>query len=182
LPDHSYIIIFCILYAAYAAFVYNKKYVVRKKRLWLPGWRVIYADNGKNKNTDGMSGKLLKSEKYDLQGKPDFIYEKKGRLAPVELKSAAADKNGRPREGDVLQLTAYFLIIGDVYNTNVKFGYLVYEDCVFLIRNTRRLRQNLLTTVAEMRKMLKTGTGRADPDFVTCKNCVCRGTVCQWSQ
>jgi len=178
----SVIIILSVIYAVYAAVSYVKKPVVIKKRLWLPGWRVVYADNKKYKNADGGSGKLLKSEKYFLQGKPDLIYKKNNRYIPVELKSATVKKHGRPRESDVMQLAAYFMIIGETYGANIKYGYIVYDDCVFLVRNTRRLKKNLLTVICEMRKMLKTGSGTAEPDFVTCKNCVCRGTVCKWSR
>jgi len=181
LLDYAPVIVISAIYAVYIITAYRIKPVVYKKRLWLPGWRVVYADSARHKNAGELSGKLLKSDKYNIQGKPDYIYNKSKRYVPVEIKSAPA-KGRAPREGDVAQLAAYFLIIGEAYNTNVKYGYLVYGDCAFRIRNTRRLRQYLLSLLYGMRKMLKTGNETEKPDFVTCKRCVCRGTVCEWSR
>jgi len=150
----------------------------RYRRLWLPGWSVIYSDTKNKRANKKTSGILLKSQRYNLQGKPDYIYKKGNNYVPVELKSADADKNGVPRDGDVMQLAAYFVIINEAYKTNVRYGYIVYCDCAFRVRSTRKLRRELFKTTAAMRRMLETGAGAAEPNFIKCKKCICRGTVC----
>jgi len=130
---------------------------------------------------DGRGGKLLHSPKYNLRGKPDFIFKNilTGGLVPMELKSGEAD--GAPRRGDIMQLAAYFLIIEDTMNKRPRKGYLRYKNAKFKVRNTSRLRKELLDVVQDMRKMLATGEGRANPSFAHCRHCVARYTVCERS-
>jgi len=136
--------------------------------------RQIYAD--------GQGGKLLKSEKHNLRGKPDYIYKSiiTGRLIPMELKSSEVDD--MPNYGDLMQLAAYFLIIEDAMGSpRPKKGYLRYKNAMFKVKNTARLRRNLLSVVEDMREMLATGEGSANPSFVNCRYCVARGTVCEFT-
>ena len=65
--------------------------------------RQIYAD--------GQGVKMLRSEKHDLRGKPDYIFKNifTRRLVPMELKSGEVADG--PHHGDIMQLAAYFLII-----------------------------------------------------------------------
>ena len=150
---------------------------IKEPKLGVFGAQVIYSDE------DG--GKLLKSEKYDLQGKPDYIFQTMlgGSYIPVELKSTKLkEEDVFPHEGDLMQLVAYFLIIEDLYGKRPKNGRLVYNNRMFIIKNTRSLRRQLKRYLKEMRQMIKTGQGQADPSFPKCKNCVCRDTVCIWNE
>jgi len=128
---------------------------------------------------DGKGGKLLRSEKYHLRGKPDYVYRNivTGRLVPMELKSGEGD-NG-PRHGDLMQLIAYFLIIEDAMGKRPRVGFLRYKNAMFKVKNTARLRKALLAVVADMREMLETGHGQANPSFVNCRYCAAKGTVCE---
>ncbi|WP_306530808.1 hypothetical protein, partial [Anaerotignum lactatifermentans] len=57
----------------------------------MPGFTLIYADQKQSgKKSEGF-GKLLYSAKYNLQGKPDYIFKKRlgSAIVPVELKSGA---------------------------------------------------------------------------------------------
>jgi len=179
-----------ILYASAAMYIiftiagYFFRPVIKMKRLWLPGYKIIYTDSKIKKPHGCESGTLLKSETHNLRGKPDYVYQKGGRIVPVELKSAAVNKKSRvendePREGDVMQLAAYFMIVGDVYKIKPRFGYLVYSDCVYKIRNTGRLIKRLTETINEMEAMLAGKKKAANASFVNCRHCVCRGTVCE---
>jgi CRISPR-associated exonuclease Cas4 len=135
--------------------------------------RQIYAD--------GKGGKMLCCEKHNLRGKPDFVFKKiiTGRLVPMELKSGEVD--GAPHYGDIMQLAAYFLIIEDAMGAKPKKGYLRYKNAMFKVKNTARLRKALLNVVADMREMLVTGEGEANPSFVNCRYCIARGTVCEFA-
>ncbi len=148
---------------------------MKQPRHGVPGAQIIYSDE------DG--GTLLVSEKYDLQGKPDYIFQTLlgGAYIPVELKSTKLKEDEYyPHEGDLMQLVAYFLIIEDVYGKRPKQGRLIYKNRMFIIKNTRSLRRQINAYLKEMRKMMNTGKGIAEPSFPKCRNCVSRGTVCEW--
>ncbi|MDR2183544.1 MAG: Dna2/Cas4 domain-containing protein [Clostridiales bacterium] len=135
--------------------------------------RQIYAD--------GQGGRLLHSEKHNLRGKPDFIFKNiiTGRLVPMELKSGEVEST--PHHGDIMQLAAYFLIVEDTMGARPKVGYLRYKNAMFKVKNTSRLRRALLDIVADMRRMLITGEGEANPSFARCRYCAARGTVCEFT-
>lgn len=145
------------------------------------GYKLFYTDQNTNNKKDGVIyKKLLYSEKYNIQGKPDFIYKKFNTCYIVELKSGSIKKETIPHTGDLMQLIAYFLIIEDLYGYKVKKGKIIYNDYCFIIRNTRYLRRYLLAILKDMRYMLKTGDGEANCSFTHCKHCMCRQTVCDF--
>lgn len=149
----------------------------------LGGYTLIYADQKQGSKNEKDFGKLLYSAEYELQGKPDYIFKKrfgKG-IVPVELKSGSIGDDPLPHRGDLLQLGAYFLILEDVYHVRPKFGRLVYKDYMFVVKNKKSLRKEVQRTTKEMREMLIYGVGKANPSFVTCRYCVCNGTVCAHS-
>ena len=123
----------------------------------------------------------MRSTRHDLRGKPDFIFRSRitGRPAPMELKSGRVA--GQPRHGDIMQLVAYFVIIEDAMGKRPKRGYLRYQNAMFVIKNSTKRRRELYAVLADMRNMLKTGEGHANPSFVHCRHCVARGTVCEIS-
>lgn len=163
-------------------FILSKKTTIKKstsKRVAPIGYNLFYTDqNTKDKSPDVIYKKLLYSPKYNIQGKPDFIFKKANRYYPVELKSGSIKDEPMPHLGDLLQLVAYFLIIEDLYGYKVKKGKLIYSDYCFKIRNTRKLRKLFFKTLYDMRDMLKTGEGQATCNFAHCKHCMCRQTVC----
>ena len=148
------------------------------------GYSLVYADQKQGKKHEEDFGKLLYSAKYELQGKPDYVFQSPflKKIVPVELKSGAIDEEEMPHHGDLLQLGAYFLILEDVYGQKPPFGRIVYQDYMFEIRNTAKIRNEVLSTMKEMREMLQYGVGKAKPSFANCRPCVCNGTVCEFSE
>ena len=148
------------------------------------GYALIYADQKQGKKHEEDFGKLLYSAKYELQGKPDYIFQSPvlKKVVPVELKRGVIDEEEMPHHGDLLQFGAYFLILEDVYGQKPPFGRIVYQDYMFEIRNTAKIRNEVLSTMKEMREMLQYGVGKAKPSFATCRPCVCNGTVCEFSE
>lgn len=145
-----------------------------RREVGVKGATAIYADE---KGT-----KLLVAEHLELQGKPDFIFETwlLKRYIPLEIKSGKLTEE-EPHPGDVYQLVAYFLIIEEVYGKRPPYGKLVYANKTFTIRNTAKLRGNLHRTMKQMRQMLEGDYAPvATPDFMKCKHCVCKDTVCEW--
>ena len=82
----------------------------RKKRQGFLGYKLIYADQKGNKKEKDF-GKLLYSKKYDIQGKPDYIFQKRlgNAIIPVEIKSGSIKDDNFPHPGDRMQLATYFL-------------------------------------------------------------------------
>ena len=148
------------------------------------GYALLYADQKQGKGAKKDFGRLLYSAKYDLQGKPDYVFCSRffQRLVPVELKSSCIGEAEEPHPGDLLQLAAYFLILEDVYGKRPAFGRLVYRDYMFEIRNTAAIRRAVLARVEEMRTMLQSGLAEPKQSFAHCRPCVCNGTVCPFSE
>lgn len=164
----------------------GRTFVKKKPSIPALGYRLFYSDQkGDKRETDVIYSKLLVAETYELSGKPDFIYRKRGSgmLLPVELKSGKIGDATQPHEGDLMQLVAYFLIIEDLYGVRPKYGRLIYKDCMFLIRNTKALRNRVFALLQQMRRILAEGDGALEDtegaSFVKCKHCMCRGTVCE---
>lgn len=151
-----------------------------KGRLPKRGYRLIYTDQKvKEKKPEVTYGKILVSQTYDITGKPDYVYQKRGRTVPVELKSGKIGEATAPREKDLMQLVMYFLILEDVYGKKPKQGRLIYPDGMFVVRNTKALRKRLKAVLAQMRTMLHTGVQEPKASFVNCRYCLCRETVCE---
>lgn len=132
--------------------------------------------------TDEKGAKLLKDLEKGLQGKPDYIFRQyiTGYYIPFEIKSSLC-KEALPHQGDLMQLVAYFILVESFYGKRPPYGRLVYSNKTFKVRNTRRLRRQLLGYVYEMQEMLKgNNKPQADPSYIKCKNCICKETVCQW--
>ena len=148
------------------------------------GWRLIYADNGKEHlEKSCVYHKLLYAQSLDIQGRPDLIFKKTiGRgLLPVELKSGSIGQALLPHRGDLMQLAAYFVLAEETFGIKPRYGRLVYQDATFVVRNSRKLRKELLGTLNQMRAMLKGKTMETEANFPMCRSCVCNGTVCKYS-
>ena len=184
MTDWGIIIIVCLLLLL--LLVKNAKPNIQKltARDDVLGYALIYADQKQGGRGEEDFGKLLYSAKYELQGRPDYIFQSRitKKIVPVELKSSEIDEADMPNHGDLLQLGAYFLILEDVYGQKPPFGRIVYQDYMFEIKNTAKIRNEVLDTMKEMRDMLQYGVGKAKPSFATCRPCVCNGTVCQFSE
>jgi CRISPR-associated exonuclease Cas4 len=143
----------------------------------IPGYDLIYTDQKGDFGSGVAVSKILFSPKHNLRGKPDFIFANKTRFIPVEVKSGSGKNLSAPRKGDLMQLGAYFLLIEDVYGHEPIEGRILYKDALFIINNPRKLKKEVLSVMADMKNM-----GNRPPsvrgDFAKCKNCVCRGTVC----
>jgi CRISPR-associated exonuclease Cas4 len=92
---------------------------------------------------------VLRSARYGIAGKPDYLVEERGRVAPVELKPSR--RSDSPWLRDVVQLAAYCLLLEEVEPRFAGYGYLRYAGRTFRIDFTDSLRRELLGTIADMR-------------------------------
>lgn len=165
----------------------QKKRWIRKipTKLTMVGCRIVYTDQKEeHKQKDIVYSQILHANQFDLQGKPDYIFQNKYTKAyiPVEIKSGSIGEEGLPHKGDFLQLAAYFLIVEEVYHKRPKIGFLMYRDYMFKIRNTSSVRKEVIQTMVAMRKMLKTGVEEVSPGFAKCRYCICNHTVCEFCE
>ena len=115
----------------------------------LPEGKVVYED------VSGLARQALYSRALGLAGKPDYLLrDPQGNLIPVEVKSGAAPRGGRPYKSHLLQLAAYFVLVEDALDGAVPYGLIRYRNRTCQITNTMALRAELLETVRQMRRLL----------------------------
>ena len=116
-----------------------------RQQTGLPGGRVGYSDTV-------AAGESLLAPRYGLVGKPDYIVWENDRPIPVEVKPNR--RSTEPYLSDVLQLTAYGLLVEEKYGQAPPYGLLRYANANFHIDFTPQLRGYLLYTMAQMRANL----------------------------
>ncbi|MBN1889065.1 MAG: Dna2/Cas4 domain-containing protein [Thermoflexales bacterium] len=113
----------------------------------LPGGHLVSADTSRWLPTD----RPLFSKRHHLSGKPDYLLRQRRELIPVELKSARAPEDG-PREGHILQLAAYCLLVAETEGRRPTHGIIKYADAAFQVDYTPALERSLLNTLRAMRQ------------------------------
>ena len=124
-----------------------------RRRSGLPDGEIVYED------TSGADSELLVSANYGLSGKPDYLLDDEDGegLVPVEVKSSAAPRHGRPYTSHLMQLAVYFLLVEEVLEQTAPYGLIRYRDRTLRVENTEELREQLLDVVAEMQDILRDG-------------------------
>ena len=122
-----------------------------RARSGLPAGRVVFSDTSGWKRLQ----QPLFARTYQLTGKPDYLVAEGSRLVPVEVKSGRAPE--QPYPSHVLQLAAYCLLVEDCYDRRPSRGIIQYADRAFEVDYTPELRDELLSTLDEMRADLASG-------------------------
>ena len=120
---------------------------LKKRREQMIEGKILYVDSG--------DAPLLKSEKYGLSGRPDYVIEVGGELVPVEIKTGRKPRG--PLFSHILQVAAYGLLVEDVMGKPVSHGILRYGDEEHEIGLDQDLRNLVLSKLEEMRKKESTG-------------------------
>lgn len=94
-------------------------------------------------------GKTMRSTRYQISGKPDKVVLSGRQIVPYEYKSTMAD---RPREGHMLQMGAYFIILEELYpDKQMPYGIIKYGNNAFRIDNTSRLKAAAVEVANQIR-------------------------------
>jgi CRISPR-associated exonuclease Cas4 len=137
-----------------------------RARASLPAGDLIYSDTGAWRRND----RALFSKRYALTGKPDYLIDAAEAVIPVEVKSGRAP--ARPREGHVLQLAAYCLLVEDQLGATVSKGLIRYDDRHFVIAFDDTLRRRLFAALDDMRGCFdQDGAARNHTDPRRCMRC-----------
>lgn len=116
-------------------------------RTGLPGSRIVSADVGPALPAT----KAMVSHRYGLTGKPDYLVQVEGGIAPVELKSGNVPRTGRPYEGNAMQLAAYCLLVEDTMQVSVPYGIIRYRNGSIHVPFTNGVRHQLLSVFPQIR-------------------------------
>jgi CRISPR-associated exonuclease Cas4 len=138
----------------------------RQRRLsGLPGLRVVYSDTGQWRELN----KPLYDPLAGLTGKPDYIVELEGCWIPVEVKSSWAPE--LPRPAHLLQLAAYCLLVQRASRKRAPYGIIHYRNRDFEVPYSQQLEQDLLRTLAEIRKCERGELARSHTESHRCRGC-----------
>jgi CRISPR-associated exonuclease Cas4 len=133
----------------------------------LPAGRVIYSDTSRWQRAQ----KPLFSRRHQLAGKPDYLVREGRAIIPVEVKSSRAPTSG-PREGHILQLAAYCLLVEETDGVRPAYGLVQYADQTFRVDNTPELAHALRATLVAMRRDIARGKShRSHNDPARCRRC-----------
>jgi len=114
--------------------------------------------------------RLLKSTKYGLSGRPDYILELDGDRIPVEVKTGRTPRG--PLFSHILQVSAYSLLLSEEDGKRVPYGILRYENIEHEIEFNEELETLLLSKMREMRKLMETGDVHRNHNREgKCRNC-----------
>lgn len=142
----------------------------------LPRVRVAYVDERDWKRPDA----VLRSYRYRLVGRPDYLLERRGRQIPVEVKPTRTA--AQPYPGDVMQLAAYGLLIEETTGKAPPYGLLRYRDATFEVPFDRRLYEQLLDLLREMDRARRAAdVPRSHADAARCRACGVRDACGGWA-
>ncbi|WP_298816949.1 CRISPR-associated protein Cas4 [Chloroflexus sp.] len=140
--------------------------VFLRRRSGLPWARVVAADTGLRRIPE----RPLFSARLGLTGKPDYILQHGQTLIPVEVKPNR--RASQPYHSDLLQLAAYLVLLEEITGVAPPYGLLRYADETFQLRYTSAVREEVLTTLAEMRALLTaTDVARSHDEVARCRGC-----------
>ncbi|MCB9127262.1 MAG: Dna2/Cas4 domain-containing protein [Ardenticatenales bacterium] len=115
-------------------------------------------------------GELLRSARYRLVGKPDYLLTVGGRLVPVEVKPTR--RAPQPYPSDLMQLAAYCLLVEESFGRAPRYGILRYADQSWKIPWDDQRRAALLATLGAMDDAEQRGRAtRSHEQPARCRGC-----------
>lgn len=98
----------------------------------------------------------LRSARYELSGRPDYIVRRQGAYIPVEVKTGRTP--AQPHDSHLMQLGVYCLLVEEKYGKRPPSGVLQYPERSFDVPFTDDYRDKVLETTLRMRLAEMTGT------------------------
>lgn len=131
---------------------------------------------GEIKYVGRRGSKLLKSERYGLSGRPDYILSIDGELVPVDVKTGR--KPMGPLFSHILRVAAYCLILSEEQDAKVTHGILKYDNIEHEIEFDDELKGLLVSKLGEMRDLMRTQEVHRNHNRVgKCRSCS-RRSIC----
>ena len=139
---------------------------ILRQRSGLPWVRVVSQDVSEARTL----ARPLYSARLGLTGKPDYVLQRGSDLIPVEVKPNRYAQ--QPYRSDLMQLAVYLVLIEETTGTAPPYGLLRYAEATFRLPYTAAVRAEVLTTLSEMRDLLRaTDVARDHEDAARCRKC-----------
>lgn len=97
----------------------------------------------------------LRSARYELSGRPDYIVRQGDEYVPVELKTGRTPDS--PHDSHLMQLGVYCLLVEENYGVRPSRGVLQYPERTFEVPFTDEFRDRVLETSLRMKLSDMTG-------------------------
>ena len=115
-------------------------------------------------------GETLRSERYELSGRPDYIVRRGEEYLPVEVKTGRTPDE--PHDSHLLQLGVYCVLVEELYGRRPSRAYLQYPGRTFEVPFTPEFRDKVLETTLRMRLATMTGVIHRNHERVgKCRGC-----------
>lgn len=154
------------------------------RRAGLPSGTLLYSDTGfpvgriapVAVNAEGLKQERpLRSEEFELVGRPDYLIETEQGIVPIEVKSTMCPTDGRPYDSHVAQLAAYCLLVEDVLDAVVPYGIIRYRDRELRVDYTREMRDRFIALLGEINDARRADeVHRSHEDERRCRGCSMR--------
>lgn len=120
-------------------------------------------------------GETLRSEKYQVSGRPDYVVRRLDEYLPVEVKTGRTPD--APHDSHLMQLGVYCLLVEEAYGRRPSCGYLQYPERTFEVVYSDDFRDKVLETTLRMRLAQMTGVVHRNHERVgKCKGCSRKAT------
>lgn len=96
---------------------------------------------------------LLRSEKFGISGRPDYIVQTEDYRIPVEEKTGRVPRG--PLFSHILQVAAYCLLLSETQGKDVPYGILKYGNDQHIVEYDSGLKNTLLHKIEDMRSIAK---------------------------
>ena len=118
--------------------------------------------------------KVFVSERYGLSGRPDYVLLVNDEHIPVELKTGRVPRG--PLFSHILQVAAYCVLLEEEFGVAPSHGIIKYGQTENDIEYDAALKDMVLSKLAEMRGIMKTGNAHRNHNKPSkCRNCSRRG-------
>lgn len=115
-------------------------------------------------------GETLRSEKYDISGRPDYIVRRGHEYIPVEVKTGRTPDT--PHDSHLMQLGVYCILVEELYGKRPSSGVLQYPERTFEVPFTDEFRDKVLETTLRMRMAEMTGVVHRNHERLgKCRGC-----------
>jgi len=125
-------------------------------------------DLWKNLTPKYISEFFLMSDKLGLKGKADRVMFNSREIIPFELKTRPTEKVW---PSDKIQLTAYAMLLEDLYEKNIPLGIIESGNKKHEIPITSEMRQNVLNLIREVKNIGNNPNIRFPSNFAKCRSC-----------
>jgi CRISPR-associated exonuclease Cas4 len=154
------------------------------RRAGLPSGTLLYSDTGMpvgriapvTVSAEGLKQERpLRSERFGLVGRPDYLIKTEQGIIPVEVKSASCPPDGRPYDSHIAQLAAYCLLVEDTLDAAVPYGIIRYRDRELRVDYTDEMRNGIITLLDEINAARRADdVHRSHEDARRCRGCSMR--------